>query len=150
MAFKVGDAAPEFSQTAHDGKTITVGPQGERVVVLYFYPKDETYGCTAQACSFRDNFEAFVDAGAQVVGVSGDSQESHRAFASNHRLPFSLLSDTQGELRRSFGVKRTLGLMPGRVTFVIDKAGVIRHTFNSQLKAKTHVDEALTVVKQLD
>ncbi len=119
-------------------------------MVLYFYPADETTGCTREACRFRDDYERFVDAGAEVVGVSGDSLKSHRSFADHHRLPFALLSDSDGELRRMYGVKRTLGLVPGRVTFVIDREGVVRHVFESQLRATQHVDEALTVVRRLD
>lgn len=150
MPLRVGDRVPAFTATAHDGETIEVG-QGElpEVLVLYFYPADETLGCTMEACRFRDEYESFVDAGAKVVGVSPDSLESHRSFAEHHRLPFSLLSDKSGELRRKLGVGKSLGLLPGRVTFVIDRQGVIRHVFNSQLRAKKHVDEALGVVRRL-
>lgn len=118
-------------------------------MVLYFYPADETYGCTKEACGFRDEYESFVDEGAMVVGVSPDSLESHRRFADHHRLPFSLLSDPDGALRNKYGVGRTLGLIPGRVSFVIDRQGVIRHVFDSQLRARQHVGEALGVVRRL-
>lgn len=118
-------------------------------MVLYFYPADETYGCTMEACGFRDEYESFVDEGAMVVGVSPDSLESHRRFAEHHRLPFSLLSDPDGALRNKYGVGRTLGLVPGRVSFVIDRQGVIRHVFDSQLRARQHVGKALGVVRRL-
>lgn len=150
MSLKVGQSAPDFSLLDQDGQTVTLaalrvtGP-----VVVYFYPRDETPGCTAQACSFRDHFAAFTDAGAQVVGISSDSVASHRAFVDHYRLPFRLLSDPGGAVRRSFGVPRTLGLLDGRMTFVIDQGGVVRHTFSSQLRAKRHIQEALGVVQGL-
>ena len=152
MPLRVGDRAPAFTKTAHDGRTIEVGHgSGERpdVLVLYFYPADETLGCTMEACRFRDDYEDFVDAGAMVVGVSPDGIDKHRGFAEHHRLPFPLLSDADGELRRKYDVGRTLGLVAGRVTYVIDRTGVIRHVFSSQLRAKQHVAEALAVVKRL-
>lgn len=150
MPIAVGQRAPAIDQEAHDGSRIKIGEgTGEGITVLYFYPADETKGCTAQACSFRDDFEVFQRAGARVVGVSGDSLDKHRAFAKNHRLPFPLLSDRGATLRKAYDVRRTLGLIPGRVTFVIDAAGVVRHVFDSQLRAKTHVSEALAVVESL-
>ncbi len=105
--------------------------------------------CTKEACSFRDAYEDFVQAGAVVVGVSSDSVESHQGFASGYRLPFALLSDLSRSLRKSFGVPKTLGSLPGRVTYVIDKEGVVRHVFKSQFAADRHVAEALTLVRQL-
>lgn len=126
-----------------------VGGERDHVTVLYFYPADETPGCTAEACSFRDEYERFTEAGAVVVGVSRDSLDSHRKFAEHHRLPFKLISDADGELRRKYQVKATLGLLPGRVTFVIDKRGSIAHAFSSQLRATKHVQEALAVVQRL-
>ncbi len=119
------------------------------MLVLYFYPADETPVCTKQACRFRDEFTRFTGAGATVVGVSQDSLEDHRKFAEHHGLPFSLISDADGELRRLYGVGRSLGLIPGRVTFVIDVHGVVQHTFSSQLRGNKHVDEALRVVDRL-
>jgi peroxiredoxin Q/BCP len=123
---------------------------GETAVVLYFYPKDNTPGCTAEACSFRDGYEDFVEAGAEVVGVSSDSAESHERFAVGNRLPFILLSDGGGEVRKLYEVPSTLGIFPGRVTYVIDKGGVVRHVFSSQFGATRHVDEALKVVQALN
>jgi thioredoxin-dependent peroxiredoxin len=120
--------------------------RGKSPVVVYFYPKDETAGCIAEACRFRDDFEKFSDAGAVVIGISDDSTESHERFASRHRLPFTLLSDTGGGVRKLYGVKKTLGVIPGRVTFVIDRDGMVRHTFSSQSNPGRHVDEALAAL----
>jgi peroxiredoxin Q/BCP len=116
---------------------------------LFFYPGDGTPVCTAEACAFRDAYTSFTDAGAVVVGVSADSLDSHREFAANHRLPFLMLSDADGQIRKVFGVPKTLGIFPGRVTYVIDKQGVVRHIFSSQLGASRHVAEALKIVEQL-
>jgi thioredoxin-dependent peroxiredoxin len=146
----VGDRAPAFSLPSQTGERVSLAEfQGRKAVVLFFYPKDGTAVCTKEACSFRDAYEEFVQAGAVVIGVSSDSVESHQSFASGHRLPFVLLADADGSLRKSFGVPRTLGIMPGRVTYVIDKEGVVRHKFSSQFAADRHVAEALAVVRQL-
>jgi len=144
-----GDAAPDFTSTSHTGETISLSALKGKWVVLYFYPADDTPGCTAEACSFRDSYEAFTDAGAVVVGVSGNDTTSHTKFADKHRLPFSLLSDTDGALRASYGVKKSLGLLPGRVTFVIDPSGVVRKVFSSQLRATKHIDEALATIRSV-
>jgi thioredoxin-dependent peroxiredoxin len=147
---QIGDRAPDFTATAHDGQEIRLADfQNNHVVVLYFYPKDDTPGCTQQACAFRDAYEHFVQAGAVVIGVSSDSSRSHQAFASGHRLPFLLLTDADGSLRKEFGVPKTLGLLPGRVTYVIDRQGIVRHVFNSQFHSERHVSEALKIVRQL-
>ncbi len=146
----VGSPAPDFALEDQHGHTVRLADfRGRKNVVVYFYPKDETRGCTAEACSFRDQFSAFTDAGAEVIGISGDSAASHKAFADNHRLPFTLLADTQGSVRDAFGVPKTAGFIPGRVTYVIDKAGVIRHAFNSQFAATQHVDESLAILRTL-
>ena len=118
-------------------------------MVVYFYPKDFTRGCTAEACSFRDSYEAFKDLGAEVIGISSDSQDSHRDFAQQHHLPFILLSDADGSVRKAYEVKKSLGLFAGRVSFVIDKKGIIRHIFSSQTRVRAHVGEALNVLKTL-
>jgi peroxiredoxin Q/BCP len=147
---QVGDHAPDFTSTSQSGQPVSLADyRGKSAVVLFFYPKDGTPVCTKEACSFRDAYEDFVQAGAVVIGVSADSWENHRAFASGHRLPFILLSDADGALRKAFGVPKTLGIMPGRVTYVIDKEGIVRHVFNSQFAADRHVAEALAVVRQL-
>ena len=116
---------------------------GEKVVILYFYPKDDTPGCTKEACAFRDEHEEFGKLDAEVVGVSSDSVESHRRFAEKHDLSFTLLSDEGGKVRRMYGVPNTFGIFPGRVTYVIDEAGVVRHVFSSQIGAVKHVEGAL-------
>jgi peroxiredoxin Q/BCP len=147
---KVGDAAPEFDLTDAAGKRVRLADfRGKRNVVLYFYPKDDTPGCTKEACSFRDNYQDFTDAGAEVIGVSSDDGASHQKFTEKFKLPFTLVSDTGGAVRKRYGVPATLGLLPGRVTFVIDRDGIVRHVFNSQLQATKHVDEALAVIKRL-
>jgi peroxiredoxin Q/BCP len=117
--------------------------------VLYFYPKDNTPGCTAQACSFRDQYEDFLDLGAEVIGVSGDDFASHQKFTSQYRLPFLLLSDTNRKIRKLFGVPTALlGMLPGRVTYVIDANGIIQMVFNSML-AGQHIPKALAAVKKI-
>ena len=142
--------APDFTREAHDGRQVRLADyRGQSVVVLYFYPKDGTPVCTKEACSFRDAYEEFTKLGAVVVGVSADSPESHRAFAAGRALPFPLLSDQDGTLRRAYQVPKTLGIMPGRVTYVIDKAGVVRHVFSALLLAEQHVAEALRMVREL-
>jgi peroxiredoxin Q/BCP len=148
---KAGDKAPAFTLKDQSGKSVSLSDfAGRKNVVVYFYPKDDTPGCTKESCTFRDQYTAFTDAGAEVLGISSDSQESHQAFAEKYRLPFPLLSDSGGAVRKSFQVPKSLGLLPGRVTFVIDKRGVIRHAFNSQLNPTKHVEEAIGVLKKLD
>jgi peroxiredoxin Q/BCP len=147
---EAGAQAPEFTLEDQTGKRVSLADyRARKNVVLYFYPKDDTPGCTKEACTFRDQYEDFSAAGAEVIGVSGDSPSSHRAFATKHALPFTLLSDPDGVVRAAYGVPATLGLLPGRVTYVIDKQGVIRLAFNSQLNPTRHVREALQVLKVL-
>jgi peroxiredoxin Q/BCP len=142
-----GDEAPDFTLPDADGKPVRLSQRRGKAVVLYFYPKDDTPGCTLEACAFRDQYEDFTDAGADVMGVSSDSSSSHRSFAQRHRLPFTLLADRDGAVRKRYGVPATFGLLPGRVTFVIDAEGVVRHVFNSQLAATRHVTEALEALR---
>lgn len=150
MSIAVGDQAPDFRLRDQHGKEVSLANfRGSKAVVLYFYPKDETPGCTKEACSFRDSYEDFVKAGAEVIGVSGDSVAKHQAFAQHHRLPFTLLADEGNALRKAYGVPATLWILPGRVTYVIDKGGVVRHVFDSQLQATKHIGEALVVIRQL-
>lgn len=145
-----GDPAPEINRTAHNGDRVDLAAcRGRTPVVLYFYPKDETAICTAQACSFRDHYAAFNEIEALVVGVSGDDDDSHRRFAENHGLKFPLLADTDGSLRQAFDVQRSLCVMPGRVTFVIDTQGMVRLRYSAQLAAGKHVDKALSVLHEL-
>lgn len=150
MSIAVGDRAPDFQLRDQNGRTVSLADfRGKKAVVLYFYPKDETPGCTKEACSFRDSYEDFVKAGAEVIGVSGDSVGKHQAFAEHHRLPFTLLADEGNALRKAYGVPSTLWILPGRVTYVIDRQGIVQHVFDSQLQATKHIDEALVVIRRL-
>lgn len=145
-AIHAGDPAPDVVLTTAVGEAPLSSHRGSWVV-LYFYPADDTPGCTAEACSFRDSYEDFTDAGAVVIGVSGDSLDKHERFSEKHRLPFDLVSDADGSLRRAFGVKKTLGIFDGRVTFVIDPDGTVQHVFSSQLRATAHIGEALDAIR---
>ena len=147
---QAGDPAPDFTLPAQSGETFRLQDHlGQRVIVLYFYPRDNSSGCTAEACAFRDSYEVFTEAGADVIGVSSDSVDSHAGFASQHNLPFTLLSDRGGQVRKAYGVSGVLGVIPGRVTYVIDRAGVVRHVFSSMTNIDGHVNDALHVVKEL-
>ena len=150
MKINVGDKAPEFTLPSQMGDNVTLSEYfGEKNIVLYFYPKDETKGCTREACEFRDRYDVFTNLGAEVLGVSSDSLESHKSFATHHGLPFLLLSDKEGKVRKLYGVPSTMGILPGRVTYIIDKKGIIRHIFNSQYKPKKHIEEALKILEEL-
>lgn len=145
-----GQEAPDFALPDQTGAVHRLSEVLKRgPAVVYFYPKDETRGCTAQACSFRDAYEDFREAGAEVIGISADGPESHRAFREHHRLPFILLSDSGGQVAKAFGVKKTLGLLPGRATFLIDREGIVRLAFSSQMKFNEHCPRALEVLKTL-
>ena len=146
----VGDTAPNFRLPTSNGSYVSLADfLGKKNVVVYFYPKDFTQGCTAEACSFRDSYESFKDLGAEVIGISSDGQNSHRDFAQQYHLPFILLSDVDDAVRKAYGVKKTLGLFAGRVSFVVDKKGIIRHVFSSQTRATAHVGEALILLKSI-
>ena len=151
MKVNVGDTAPDFTLKSQKGSDVTFSDfRGKKNVVLYFYPKDETPGCTREACTFRDSYELFTDLGAEVIGVSADTVESHKAFAEHYNLPFNLLSDLDNAVRKLYGATSTLGIIPGRVTFIIDKKGVVRHVFSSQFQPEKHIEEAREVLKTLD
>ncbi|MDD1414802.1 peroxiredoxin [Dolichospermum sp. ST_con] len=150
MAIKVGDTAPDFNLTAQNGENISLGDfRGQKSVVLYFYPKDDTPGCTVESCAFRDQYEVFQAAGAEVIGVSGDSRDSHQKFANKYNLPFTLLSDQGDRVRKQYGATTAFGFIPGRVTYVIDQNGVVQYVFDSMLNFKGHVEEALKTLQQL-
>jgi thioredoxin-dependent peroxiredoxin len=149
MTLKVGDKAPDFSLPSASGETVTLASLRGKPAVIYFYPKDDTPGCTVEACTFRDMSEDFERAGARVLGVSSDSVASHGRFAAKHKLPMTLLSDEGGKLRALFGVKKTLGILPGRATFVLDQDGVVRLVFASQLEVRRHANEALAMLRSL-
>ncbi|SFP82822.1 peroxiredoxin [Hymenobacter arizonensis] len=147
---QVGQPAPDFTLKTTTGDTFRLSALRGRHVVLYFYPKDDTPGCTAQACSFRDQYEDFKDLGAEVVGISSDSEKSHQKFTAKHNLPFELLADEKGEVRKLYEVPRALlGLLPGRVTYVIDKNGIIQYIFNSLSGAVDHVSKTKEVLEGL-
>ncbi len=150
MTVKVGDKAPDFTLPSQMGDNVTLSEYfGKKNIVLYFYPKDESIGCTKEACTFRDRYEELTSLGAEVLGVSGQSVESHIAFATHHGLPFILLSDVGDKVRELYGVPATMGIIPGRVTYIVDKKGVVRHIFNSQTQATRHVEEAKKVLLEL-
>ncbi len=145
-----GDRAPEFVAEDQNGQRVALSDfLGKHAVVLFFYPRDDSPICTREVCAFRDSWEDFTAAGAEVLGVSGDSVSSHARFASSHALPYRILSDPRGELRRAFAVPRVMGLLPGRVTFVIDASGIIRDVFESQFAAGQHREHALACVRSL-
>lgn len=146
---KTGDKVPAFSLKDQNGQEFNVGQLlGKQPLVIYFYPKDETSVCTKEACSFRDSYEEFNKYGAKVIGISSDDVASHKSFAANHKLPFTLLSDPDNSTRKLFGVPKTMGMIPGRVTYVVDKKGVIIHTFNSMRDGEKHVTESLEALKK--
>ncbi|MBD2417873.1 peroxiredoxin [Anabaena cylindrica FACHB-243] len=150
MAIKVGDQAPDFSLPAQNGSTVSLRDfRGQQAVVLYFYPKDDTPGCTMESCAFRDQYEVFKGVGAEVIGVSGDSSESHQKFAAKHNLPFTLLSDQGDQVRKLYGATTAFGFIPGRVTYVIDQQGIVQYVFDSMLNFKGHVEETLKTLQQL-
>lgn len=150
MALKVGDKIPVFSTKDSNGNDFDSNNLiGLKPLVIYFYPKDNTPGCTAQACSFRDQYEDFKDLGAEVIGISSDSEKSHQKFAQRYKLPFILLSDDDKKIRKLFGVPSgLLGLLPGRVTYVADKTGVIQMVFDSMMATK-HIPKALEAIKKV-
>lgn len=150
MALKVGDIIPNFTAKDNNGGDFDSSSViGKKPVVIYFYPKDNTPGCTAQACSFRDQYEDFKDLGAEVIGISSDSVDSHKKFIKQYKLPFILLSDAGNKLRNLFGVKANLfGLLPGRVTYVADQNGIIQLIFDS-LVAKTHIPKAKATIEKI-
>ena len=146
----VGKQAPDFVLKNQDGQEVRLSGFRGQPVVVYFYPKDDTPGCTREACTFRDQYEDFTDVEAIVFGISGDSVESHKKFIEKYRLPFDLLADIGDKVRSSFGVKADLfGLIPGRSTYVIDNKGIIRHIFNSQMNTTKHISESLKIINEL-
>ncbi len=150
MALQLGDKIPNFTATDTKGELFkSERLVGQKPFVIYFYPKDNTRVCTEQACSFRDQYEAFKSFGAEVIGVSGDSVKAHQKFTNQYKLPFILLSDADKKLRKLFGVPNDLlGLIPGRVTYVVNKEGVIQLVFNS-LSGKIHIQKALEMLKSM-
>lgn len=148
-SIEVGSKIPNFELKDQHGKTFNVSSLiGKKNMVIYFYPKDDTPGCTKEACYFQDQYEVFKEIDAEVIGISGQSVESHLNFAKKHNLDFTLLADDGNRLRKEFGVPTSFfGLLPGRVTYIVDKTGTVIYTFNSQMNATKHVDEALEILK---
>lgn len=142
-----GSTAPNFTLKNQEGKNIELYKELENgPAVIFFYPKDGTPGCTAEACAFRDSFQDFTDKGITVLGISADNQQSHEKFSMEHQLPYDILSDPDGHARKAYDVKKTLWVIPGRATFVIDQNKKIIHNFNSQSSTSKHVQEALSVL----
>ena len=150
MGLRVGDKIPNFKAKDANGNDFdSQNIIGQKPLVIYFYPKDNTPGCTVQACSFRDQYEDFKDLGAEVIGVSGNNIASHQKFAKQYKLPFILLSDSDKKIRTLFGVpSRMFGLLPGRVTYVADKNGIIKMVFDSMTAAK-HIPKALEAIREI-
>ncbi|KAI5674173.1 hypothetical protein M9H77_14537 [Catharanthus roseus] len=143
-----GSVPPSFTLKDQDGRNVSLSKFKGKPVVVYFYPADETPGCTKQACAFRDSYEKFKKAGAEVVGISGDNPSSHKAFAKKYRLPFTLLSDEGNKVRKDWGVPSDLfGTLPGRQTYVLDKNGVVQLIYNNQFQPEKHIDETLKFLK---
>jgi len=147
----VGSTIPQFELKDQDGNLFSINSVlGKKNLVIYFYPKDDSPGCTKEACSFRDQFEVFNEADALIIGISGQSVQSHKAFADKYRLNYTLLSDEANKVRTLFGVSTDFfGLLPGRVTYIVDKTGKVVYVFDSQTQAQRHVDEALRILKDI-
>ncbi len=152
MGIKIGDKCPDFSLLDQNGEMVAIKEIiGEKNIVIYFYPKDNTWGCTKQACSFRDSFQDFIDLGCEVIGISTDSVDSHKMFSTKYNLNFKILSDVDDEVREKFGVPKSLfGIIKGRVTYIIDKKGNVAWIFNSQLNAEGHISKSIEVLKELN
>jgi len=148
-SIEIGDRLPSFSLPDQNGESFSSDNYiGKKALVIYFYPKDDTSGCTKEACKFRDNYDNFRDLEVKIVGISGDSVESHKNFADKHNLPFTLLADTKNEVRELFDVPTSFfGTVPGRVTYVVNNEGTVIHIYNSMIKAGNHIDEALKALK---
>ena len=146
----VGSVAPDFTLPSQSEEMVNLKDfLDRRPVVLFFYPKDNTLGCTKEVCAFRDSFEELGKLNAEVIGISSDSVYSHRSFAEKHKLPFTLLSDEGGKVRRLYDVPNSFGLFPGRVTYVIDEEGVVRNVYSSQIAVEKHIQEALRTLRSI-
>lgn len=146
---QIGDKAPDFTLQSSMGETVSLSQfHKKKYVIIFFYPMDESPVCSRQAEAFRDNYEAFKKMDAEVIGISSQSVESHKQFAKHHNLPYILLSDSKNNVRKLYGVSTSLGIVPGRVTYVIDKEGKVLHVFSSQLQPAKHAEEALRALKE--
>ncbi|AOW19925.1 peroxiredoxin [Urechidicola croceus] len=146
---RVGDEIPLFALTDQNGKEFLIKNLiGRKKIVLFFYPKDFTPGCVREACSFRDQYDDFKNLGAEVIGISSDSLKSHQKFAEKYKLPYTLLSDTKGRVRKQFGVPKSVyGLLPGRMTYVIDEKGIVQLSFKNQFGTEKHIEQSLNLLK---
>jgi thioredoxin-dependent peroxiredoxin len=146
MAIKIGDRFPSFTLEDHNSNIFDINSfLGKNNLIVYFYPKNETYNCTKQACNFRDDFSTFKDLDCEIIGVSNDSPKSHLSFKNNHNLPFTLLSDKNGEIQKKLGLPRNIfGLIPGRITFVIDNKGIVIKIIDSAINMRKHIEDALS------
>lgn len=146
-----GDMPPPFTLKDQNGRSVSLSQFKGRPIVVYFYPADDTPGCTKQACAFRDSYEKFKKAGAEVIGISGDNPASHKAFTEKYGLPFTLLSDEGNQVRKEWGVPSDfLGLLPGRQTYVLDRKGVVQLIYNSQFQPQKHIDETLKLLEHMN
>jgi peroxiredoxin Q/BCP len=147
---KPGSPAPDFTLKDEKGNSQSLHSLRERgPVVVFFYPRDESPICTREVCAFRDAYQDFLDAGASVIGISSDGEKSHAAFSAHHSLPYPLLADPGGTVRQAFGIPKMLGVMDGRATFIVDRQGIVREAFLSQIQAGAHVQRALERVHEL-
>lgn len=147
---KTGSVAPNFTATLDDGSPFELSAyKGEKHVVLYFYPKDFTAGCTAQACSFRDNYARIADYGAVIIGVSADSERSHASFKDRYALPFPLIADPKREVHRLYEATELIPWITPRLTYVIDRAGVIRAAIRHDFRVNEHVPEVIAALEAM-
>lgn len=144
---KVGDTIPSVILKDENGLEVNINNL-KKTLILYFYPKDETPGCIKEACRFRDEFQSFTDFGVPVFGISGDDSASHKKFKEKYNLPFTLLADNKNKVRNAFGVPKSLLFLPGRVTYIIDRNGIVVYMFNSQFKAEQHIKKALEFLRK--
>lgn len=146
---ELGSKIPDFALPDQNGNMLNIKDViGKKNLVIYFYPKDDTPGCTKEACYFRDQYDVFNDADAMIIGISGQSVASHKEFEKKYKLNFTLLSDEENKVRKMFGAY-SLGFLPGRVTYVVDKKGIVVYMFDSQTEATKHVDEAMRILKEI-
>jgi len=144
---RIGDMVPQFSLYDQDGNLFDISTiLGKKKLVIFFYPQDGSLNCTKEACYFRDLNDIFIENNAVVIGISGQSVESHKEFAEKNKLNYTILSDSENLVRNKFSVpKRLFGLIPGRVTYVVDKSGKVVYIFDSQTEVQRHADEALKI-----